>query len=190
MPPPAGRLLAALLFLVACGPAPSPRPPPDPPGGWISAGQDPAAETAAPVEPAAPSGSTAAAGPWERTPELASYTPATPRARSQHFGGDLEAEVQVNPPAAAIYPRLGPARSLPPGAVLVEPHYRPGTTDPVILLAMVKHPPGYDPQAGDWEYLVVTPTGEATQRGRLPLCRRCHAEAPHDHVFGGPRGPR
>ena len=25
------------------------------------------------------------------------------------------------------------------------------------------------------------------QRGRLPLCERCHAEAPHDHVFGRPR---
>jgi len=186
MAPPAGRLLAALLFLLACGPAPSPRPPPDPPGGWISAGHDPAAAPAAPAEIAAPPEPTAAPGPWERAPELASYTLATPRARSQHFGGDLEAEVRINPPAAA-YPRLGPARPLPAGAVLVQAHYRPGTADPLILLAMVKHPPGYDPQAGDWEYLVVTPTGEAAQRGRLPLCRRCHAEAPYDHVFGGPR---
>jgi hypothetical protein len=52
---------------------------------------------------------------------------------------------------------------------------------------MVKRPPGYDPEGGDWEYLVLTPAGEATQRGRLPLCKRCHAEAPNDHLFGGPR---
>jgi hypothetical protein len=94
--------------------------------------------------------------------------------------------VRVNP-AAAEYPRLGPARHLPEGAILVQAHFHPGAAESSVLLAMVKHPPGYDPQAGDWEYLVLTPVGEATHRGRLALCKRCHAEAPHDHLFGGPR---
>ena len=95
--------------------------------------------------------------------------------------------MRVDPVAAAAYPRLGPARRLPPGSALVATHYRPGASEAVALLAMVKRPTGYDPEAGDWEYLILTPAGEATWRGRLPLCRRCHAEAPNDHVFGGPR---
>lgn len=189
MASPAGRLLAALVLPLACGPA-SPHPsPPSAPGGWISTTPGADAAPAPPAHEAAAPEPLPAPAPWERAPELPSYTLATPRARSQHFTGELEAEVRVNP-AASPYPRLGPARPLPPGAILVESHYRPGGTEPVALLAMMKHPPGYDPQAGDWEYLVVTPAGEATQRGRLPLCQRCHAEAPHDHLFGGPRAPR
>jgi len=117
---------------------------------------------------------------------MPAFVPAAPRGRSQHFTGELEAEVRVNP-AAAGYPELARARSLPAGAALLAPHFAPGRAEPVVLLAMVKRPPGYDTADGDWEYLVLTPAGEATHRGRLPLCKRCHAEAPRDHVFGGPR---
>jgi hypothetical protein len=49
---------------------------------------------------------------------------------------------------------------------------------------MVKRPAGYDPTGGDWEYLVLDATGRIEQRGRLALCARCHADAPHDHLFG------
>jgi hypothetical protein len=51
---------------------------------------------------------------------------------------------------------------------------------------MVKRQPGFDPAGGDWEYLVVAPTGEIEARGRLPGCARCHAEAPAAGVFGPP----
>jgi hypothetical protein len=98
----------------------------------------------------------------------------------------MEAEVRINP-AATSYPLLGPGRVLPPGSVLVEAHYPAGTSEPAAIFAMVKHPPGYDSDGGDWEYLVLTSDGKATHRGRLPLCKRCHADAPHDHLFGGPR---
>ena len=117
---------------------------------------------------------------------MSTFALAAPRGRSQHFTGELEAEVRINP-AAAGYPALGPDRALPLGAALLAPHFAPGRSEPVVLLAMVKRPSGYDVTAGDWEYLVLTPAGEATHRGRLPLCKRCHAEAPRDHVFGGPR---
>jgi hypothetical protein len=52
---------------------------------------------------------------------------------------------------------------------------------------MVKHPPGFDPEGGDWEYLIVEPSGSIVRRGKIPLCARCHAEAPHNFIFGGPR---
>lgn len=102
------------------------------------------------------------------------------------MSGDLEAEVLAND-AAKAYPPLGPQGALPPGAVLVEAHYRAGSAEPVVLFAMAKQPPGFDPEGGDWEYLIIEPGGLVNERGRLPLCARCHAEAPHDHLFGPAR---
>jgi hypothetical protein len=100
--------------------------------------------------------------------------------------GELLAEVLVNDQAAA-YPALGPNRPLDPGAILVEAHFAPGASDPSVLFAMAKRAPGFDPEGGDWEYLIVEPSGTIVRRGKLPLCARCHAEAPHNFIFGGPR---
>jgi hypothetical protein len=102
------------------------------------------------------------------------------------MNGELEGEVLANEPALS-YPALGPSRELAPGAVLVEAHYRAGGSSPVVFFAMSKRSPGFDPAGGDWEYLIVEPGGAIRQRGRLPLCARCHAEAPYDHLFGPPR---
>ena len=52
---------------------------------------------------------------------------------------------------------------------------------------MVKRAPGFYPEGGDWEYLIVDPNGSIERRGKLPLCARCHAESPHNFIFGGPR---
>ncbi|WP_434047006.1 MULTISPECIES: hypothetical protein [Sorangium] len=158
-------------------------PPPRPPGhaaettAWIEGGSSPIAEPRAPA---------AAPAAWELAPQLASFKRATDRARSQHFTGELEGEVRINA-AASPYPVLGPGHVLLPGAAVVELHYPAGSTEPVTLLAMVKQPAGYDPDGGDWEYVILTPQGTSTHRGALPLCKRCHADAPHDHLFGGPR---
>jgi hypothetical protein len=152
---------------------------------WIERGSSSIPEARAPdAAPAAPP--TAAPSAWELAGQLASFRPVTGRARSQHFTGEMEADVRVNA-AAAPYPELGPDRVLAPGAAVVEFHYRAGSSDPATLLAMVKRPAGYDPDGGDWEYLVLTPQGTSTHRGALPLCKRCHADAPHDRLFGGPR---
>jgi hypothetical protein len=35
----------------------------------------------------------------------------------------------------------------------------------------------------DWEFLVLDSAGVIQEQGELPLCQRCHAEAP-DSVFG------
>ncbi|EYF05222.1 Hypothetical protein CAP_3587 [Chondromyces apiculatus DSM 436] len=63
-------------------------------------------------------------------------------------------------------------------------HYAAGAPAPTAVLVMEKRAPGYDPEGGDWEYLLVTPAGGIASRGRLLPCQRCHAEALHDHVFG------
>jgi hypothetical protein len=85
------------------------------------------------------------------------------------------------------YPLRGPATAAPAGAVLLERLFAVGGAQPLTYFAMIKRAPGYDPAGGDWEYMVLTPDGEIDARGRLPLCARCHAEAPHDHLFGGGR---
>ncbi|WP_437801556.1 hypothetical protein [Sorangium sp. So ce693] len=172
---------------VGCAPPPSSLSRADVAGTteWIGPGSSSTPEARAPAEaPAAPPA--AAPSAWELAGQLASFQPVTDRARSQHFTGELEAEVRINA-AAAPYPQLGPDRVLPSGAAVVEFHYRAGSPEPATLLAMVKRPAGYDPDGGNWEYLVLTPQGTSTHRGALPLCKRCHADAPHDHLFGGPR---
>lgn len=55
---------------------------------------------------------------------------------------------------------------------------------PIVYFVMVKRAPGYNPSGGDWEYLVVAPDGRVEDRGQVALCARCHAEAPHDFLFG------
>lgn len=96
--------------------------------------------------------------------------------------GELEADVLAA--AAGAYPMLGPESRVPAGATLIERLYEPGGTKPVAYFAMVKRPTGFDAAGGDWEYLVLSATGQTEQRGALPLCARCHAEAPHDRLFG------
>jgi hypothetical protein len=89
--------------------------------------------------------------------------------------------------AGSGYPLHGPAGAAAAGATLVERLFPVGGSLPTTYFAMIKQAPGYDPPGGDWEYLVVAPDGFVEERGKLSLCARCHAEAPHDHLFGGGR---
>lgn len=115
---------------------------------------------------------------------LPSLRQATVRSRSEHLSGELEGEVLVNE-AAQAYPALGPQRGLPVGAMLLERHLVRGSEAPVVYFGMVKRAAGFDAAGGDWEYLVVSPAGQIAPQGLL--CGRCHAEAPHDHLFGASR---
>ena len=54
------------------------------------------------------------------------------------------------------------------------------STEPELLTAMLKHEKGYDPEGGDWEYLVLDGQGrEVRARGKLESCRACHQDYPH-----------
>jgi hypothetical protein len=121
--------------------------------------------------------------PWDLAVQLRRLHPASPRTPSEHLTGQLDGEILADDGAAA-YPALGPLRPIPAGATLVERLLLRGTPELAATFAMVKRAPGYDPPGGDWEYLVLDAAGRIEQRGRLPLCARCHADAPHDHLFG------
>jgi hypothetical protein len=54
------------------------------------------------------------------------------------------------------------------------------STEPELLTAMYKREPGYDPEGGDWEYMVLDGRGEEVRaRGKLESCRACHQDYPH-----------
>lgn len=161
---------AAALALTACGPRT------DSLGPMTGRTHGPRAD--APVPTAAPSST--APTRWARWPDLPSYRLALPRSPSQHFAADHDAETLASPSASA-YPDLGPASSLPEGAVLVQKLYPTGATTPEVLFVMEKGP------AGAWSFKVLDPAGIITDQGALDSCARCHAEAPHDSLFGRPR---
>lgn len=64
----------------------------------------------------------------------------------------------------------------PQGSVIVkEKLTTPTSTTPELLTVMFKREPGYNPESGDWEYMVVDGTGQTVQaRGKLENCQACH----------------
>ena len=64
----------------------------------------------------------------------------------------------------------------PQGSVIVkEKLTTPESTTPELLTVMVKRERGYNPESGDWEYMVVDGKGQSVQeRGKLESCQSCH----------------
>jgi hypothetical protein len=168
--------LLVLSGLAACA---STSPPRRTPGGGDEGWVDPSTP-----RPAASSKPTVLER-WDLGAQLATLRPAAKRARSGHLTGELEADVLAG--SAGTYPKMGPDTRFAPGATLVERLFAPGAGTPSAYFVMVKRAPGFDAAGSDWEYLVVDPNGRIEQRGALPLCARCHAEAPHDRLFGAAR---
>jgi hypothetical protein len=124
---------------------------------------------------------------WDLAAELPGLRQVTPFAPSDHGTGDLEGCVLVNE-AASASGSPGQVEPFGVGAVLVLEHRVPGaSTASVMLLAMRKREPGYNPAGGDWEYGVADSGGTFSQRGPLFACGRCHAEATRSHVFSAAR---
>jgi hypothetical protein len=64
----------------------------------------------------------------------------------------------------------------PQGSIVVkEKLSTPMSTTPELLTVMIKRASGYNPESGDWEYLVTDGTGKSIQkRGKLENCQGCH----------------
>lgn len=64
----------------------------------------------------------------------------------------------------------------PVGSVVVkEKHPTAKSTTPELLTVMVKRESGYNPDSGDWEYMVFDGSGKSIQaRGKLENCQACH----------------
>ncbi|MEZ4311320.1 MAG: hypothetical protein R3F14_25030 [Polyangiaceae bacterium] len=177
-------LLAGLAFtaaLVACGP------PTEPVGPHPGKSTRPAGgPTVAPPPTALPPAR------WARWDELASWRVAIPRAPSQHLAADHDAETLASPEAPA-YPPRGPARAPGPGAALVQRLYAPEGTTPELYFVMSRPsvapaaPAASSAPAPAWDFAILDAAGFVTEVGSIPACARCHAEAPHDGLFGRAR---
>ncbi len=64
----------------------------------------------------------------------------------------------------------------PQGSIIVKEKLSlPTSTTPELLTVMIKRAPGYNPESGDWEYMVTDGTGKSVQaRGKLENCQSCH----------------
>lgn len=79
------------------------------------------------------------------------------------------------------------SQPFPEGTVIVKKKFQPyytGNFDPytqaqpaiALYTVMIKRKPGYNPQAGDWEFAAVSADGQTVEAsGKLENCMRCHA---------------
>lgn len=92
--------------------------------------------------------------------------------------------VHVSAGLESSYQTLGSSHEpWPEGSLIVERHTKPdGLPGPAY--AMRKLGPGSRPDAGDWGYAVLSSDGAFQDAGDLSFCARCHADAPHQFLFG------
>lgn len=66
--------------------------------------------------------------------------------------------------------------SFPQGSIIVKEKLPAvDSVTPELLTVMMKRQPGYNPESGDWEYMVTDGTGQKVQaRGKLENCQVCH----------------
>jgi len=63
----------------------------------------------------------------------------------------------------------------PQGSMIVKEKLPAVDSSPELLTAMIKREPGYNPQSGDWEYMVLDGTAQTVrERGKLTTCQSCH----------------
>lgn len=74
----------------------------------------------------------------------------------------------------------------PAGSVIVKEKLSARDSQkPELLTVMIKQQKGFNPESGDWEYMVVDGSGtKMAGRGNLQNCQSCHVARPHtDYVF-------
>ena len=74
----------------------------------------------------------------------------------------------------------------PKGSVIVkEKLMTQSGIEPELLTVMIKREKGFNPETGDWEYMVTDWTGTTVQaRGKLENCQACHSARPEsDYIF-------
>jgi hypothetical protein len=103
-----------------------------------------------------------------------------------HFAGRWTAEIAVNETARATYTHFTASSRFDLGSLLVKKHASTSAATPGPTFAMIKRDPGFFPEGGDWEYVVLDADGRLEDRGKLALCARCHAEANADWVYAPP----
>ncbi len=124
---------------------------------------------------------------WDRADKLDELQLLAERGRSEHLDGRMERTVRISPEATPYLHVFSGGPALPQGALIVQHHHQPGSKRTVATYAMLKRQPGFAADSADWEYFVIDDKSRVAAQGALPLCARCHREAPQDCLFGPPK---
>lgn len=87
--------------------------------------------------------------------------------------------MRVSPGARSAYANWVRGQRMPPRTVIAMFHWLRDQRGPVYVMSKRA--------SGAWRFLVLAPDGHVLHEPTA-LCRRCHAEAPADDVFGPVRG--
>lgn len=113
------------------------------------------------------------------------------------WSGDLLANTDPNQYIRSVTSTSG-SGAMAPGTVFATHVYEKngegGMGKLVNVGVMVKHPAGYFPAGGDWEYILIDPgtvsdtkpnglVDRATFRGKQNECADCHSRAGRDFIF-------
>src|SRR5258708_2441309 len=74
-----------------------------------------------------------------------------------------------------------PPQRFPEGAIIIKRKFDHSSQNgrPILSTIMIKREAGYNPDAGDWEFAVVSGDGKNVEaKGKLGNCMACHATRP------------
>ena len=86
---------------------------------------------------------------------------------------------------SAMFEESG-APNFPQGSIIVkEKLAQRDSTSPELLTVMIKREKGFNPQNGDWEFMVTDGAGREVQaRGKLESCQACHVSmSANDFIY-------
>jgi hypothetical protein len=99
-----------------------------------------------------------------------------------HLRDRFDVDVYVNTAAKGAWE--SGAHEYPVGSVLVKDQFDHAVAGRAAgVLVMEKREAGYDPEGGDWRWLVLGLNGGIEREGKIDACIRCHADTVGDHVF-------
>ena len=95
-----------------------------------------------------------------------------------HASGRWDYTLSANEDGRAILE--GKVREAKVGAKLVMDHFERSTGEKGPTMAMEKREKGFDPEHGDWRWIVVGTSGALVFDGKTERCWGCHDDAPKD----------
>ena len=112
----------------------------------------------------------------EMVPRNGRPAPAPSKEPATHAGAQSFGVVYAN--AAARGPIISPEpQTFPSGSIIVREKLASADSEqPELLAVMIKRAPGFNPKAGDWEFLLLDGAGsKVIERQKKGSCLDCHA---------------
>ena len=102
-----------------------------------------------------------------------------------HASGRWEYTLSANDAGRAILD--GKVKEASAGAKIVMDHFERSSGEKGPTMAMEKREKGFDPDHGDWRWIIVGTNGNLVFDGKTERCWGCHDDAPKDRDGVFPR---